>query len=152
MDFRLKTFKSAIASMVILTGVIAPISTSAESWQDAFTADELDLLFGGAEEIPGMIGPHRVVMSMEEAASVQGEIPPIVIVGVVGIGAVTGGGAAWLSGGSGYDIAVGSVAGGSGALLGLFGGAGFGVLGGAVGTAYGTLGTTYGCMNCHQAN
>lgn len=149
----MKNFSKAtiiLAGAALLFASVTPVRTQAESLEDVFSKEELEILFGAGGRIPQRIGPHRVVMSMEEASQVEGEVPPlIVIIGAATIlgGAFAGGSQALVSGG---NVARGAAAGaGSGAgsfVGGLFGGAGGAIAGGAIG---GTA-TAAACSACHS--
>jgi hypothetical protein len=146
------------------TGYFAA-GAQAGSWQDAFTTEELETLFGEDGAIPQMIGPHRVVMSLEEAEQIEGEVAPLVL---IAIGAGTGALGAWGAGQNPWVGALVGGAGGAGAWLGAAGAAAVGAgvtgqtIGGAIGgglvgaqftalTNLGGGGGGGGCASCHQA-
>lgn len=62
---------------------------NSETLEDVFNEKELEQLFGAGQTIPQWIGPHRVVMSLEEAEQVEGEIFPAIIIGFI-VGGTTG--------------------------------------------------------------
>lgn len=92
---RLKPFAVALAGISLLATGMVPVASHAESLQDVFTQQELDILFGEGAQIPNYIGPHRVVMSLEEAQQVEGELAPLI---VIGLGAIGGAGNAAIQG------------------------------------------------------
>jgi len=155
-----RPFTAALAGASLLTASLMPVAGHADSWEDSFTAEELDILFGESGSIPSMIGPHRVVMSLDEAKQVEGENPAIVIPIVIGaIGGGIGGGmtAADQGGSIGYGIAIGAISGGVGGAFipvgsGAWGAAAGGIAGATAGTATGlALGGSNGaCYGCHQ--
>ena len=78
---RLKPFAAALAGASLLAAGMVPAASHAESLQDVFTQEELDTLFGEGAQIPKYIGPHRVVMSLQEAQQIEGEALPKFLIG-----------------------------------------------------------------------
>ena len=159
---RLKPFTAALAGISLLATGMAPVASHAESLQDVFTQQELDILFGEGAQIPKYIGPHRLVMSLEEARQIEGEAAPIVPLILIGFG-FGAAEAAWrgenvLIGGAQMGATVGGgILGGMGARAlgaGLRGqGIAAAVGGGAVGFQMTAINQAQAadCPMCHQA-
>ena len=159
---RLKPFAVALAGISLLATGMVPVASHAESLQDVFTQQELDILFGEGAQIPKYIGPHRVVMSLEEAQQVEGELAPLI---VIGLGAIGGAGNAAIQGNNVFAGALtGAAVGGGAVVTGGMAGAIFGP--GAINAGQAAGGVLFGwqmtaltnlpsgdgdnCMNCHQ--
>ena len=150
---RLKPFAAALAGASLLAAGMVPAASHAESLQDVFTQEELDTLFGEGAQIPKYIGPHRVVISLEEARQIEGQAIPVII-WAIGARIVIGGAAgAYISSQNGanpyYGAAVGGLAGGLAGGVGHLA-SGAGVWGGVIGAGAGA-GTAALCYVCHQS-
>ena len=160
---RLKPFTAALAGVSLLATGMAPVASHAESLQDVFTQQELDILFGEGAQIPKYIGPHRLVMSLEEAQQIEGEAFPVVPVIIIGIGAGFGALGAHSAGRNPIGGALIGGMGGAGGVLFRSGALALGMSNGGVRIATATGSGLFGaqgaaltslgggtCLTCHQ--
>ena len=147
-----KNFTASVVCSALVAAHLMPTFGYADGWKDAFTQEELDIIFGETEKIPEYIGTHHVVMSLEEAKQIEGELAPAVVWGLnTAGGALIGGATAWASGSSWRGIAIAAAAGVAGGLYGYPGSVLGGVFGNLAGIGFGSIGTAYACSTCHQA-